>query len=280
MTWQCLFTLRLPAVGALIFFMLVMSTPLFAWTWDDLWLNKDEQGAQLLSSGQADVAAVTFHDQTWRAVAAYRAGQYAQAAQDFAKVDTPLAHYNRGNALAQLGDYKQALAEYETALAQQPDFPDAVFNRDLLKKLLQQQQQKQDQEKSQQQQASRAQSSQQPSPSSAEQQAQQQQSSAAEQQQSAQQTQSQHTQQTEQSATEQDTQQQISDEQQQQQSAEAKSQQANQAEAQQQQAALAKEQQQPTEQQQSLEQWLQRVPDNPGGLLRQKFLRDYQRRTQ
>ncbi|MHA7840248.1 MAG: tetratricopeptide repeat protein [Gammaproteobacteria bacterium] len=33
-------------------------------------------------------------------------------------------------------------------------------------------------------------------------------------------------------------------------------------------------------QQQATEQWLRQIPDNPGGLLRQKFLRDHQRRQQ
>jgi Ca-activated chloride channel family protein len=28
-----------------------------------------------------------------------------------------------------------------------------------------------------------------------------------------------------------------------------------------------------------MEQWLRRIPDDPGGLLRQKFLREHQRNT-
>jgi Ca-activated chloride channel family protein len=32
------------------------------------------------------------------------------------------------------------------------------------------------------------------------------------------------------------------------------------------------------EQQQALDQWLRRIPDDPGGLLRRKFARQYQRR--
>ena len=34
------------------------------------------------------------------------------------------------------------------------------------------------------------------------------------------------------------------------------------------------------EKQQALEQWLERVPDDPGGLLRRKFAIEYQRRMQ
>ena len=34
------------------------------------------------------------------------------------------------------------------------------------------------------------------------------------------------------------------------------------------------------EKQQAVQQWLQRVPDDPGGLLRRKFLLEYQRRQQ
>jgi Ca-activated chloride channel family protein len=34
-----------------------------------------------------------------------------------------------------------------------------------------------------------------------------------------------------------------------------------------------------TEEQQAAEQWLRRIPDDPGGLLRRKFLYQYQQRA-
>lgn len=45
-------------------------------------------------------------------------------------------------------------------------------------------------------------------------------------------------------------------------------------------ATLSSEQRQQREQQQAVEAWLRRVPDDPGGLLRRKFLIEYQRRQQ
>ena len=60
---------------------------------------------------------------------AYRAGDYARAAEQYAGIDDPDAHYNRGNALAKQGAYREAIAEYDRALGMQPRMADAIANK-------------------------------------------------------------------------------------------------------------------------------------------------------
>ena len=60
---------------------------------------------------------------------AYRAGDYARAAVQYAGIDTADAHYNRGNALAKQGAYPQAIVEYDRALRMQPRMADAIANK-------------------------------------------------------------------------------------------------------------------------------------------------------
>jgi len=69
------------------------------------------------------------HEQMRRAAQAYREGDFAAAAGLYAEVDGADAHYNRGNALAKAGRYPQAIEAYEQALRQQPGMEDAIANK-------------------------------------------------------------------------------------------------------------------------------------------------------
>jgi Ca-activated chloride channel family protein len=69
------------------------------------------------------------HGRMQAAERAYRAGDYAHAAEQYAGIDTADAHYNRGNALAKQGAYPQAIAEYDRALRMQPRMADAIANK-------------------------------------------------------------------------------------------------------------------------------------------------------
>ncbi|HEX4911298.1 MAG TPA: VWA domain-containing protein [Permianibacter sp.] len=106
--------------------------------WQDLWQTPDQQGAALLAKGDSKTAATTFNNPDWRATAQYRAGEFADAAQQFTGTGAN-AHYNRGNALAKAGKLDEALAAYDAALAQRPDFAEAKANRDAVEKYRQQQ---------------------------------------------------------------------------------------------------------------------------------------------
>lgn len=130
--------LTLGAVGILS---MAVPEPAHALSWQDLWLRSDQQGVKYLESGEAEAAARTFKRHDWRGSALYRAEDYEAAAEAFEHGASPRDHYNRGNALAKSGKLHEALEAYETALAQQPDFPDASFNAELVRELLDQQSQ-------------------------------------------------------------------------------------------------------------------------------------------
>ncbi|MDP2607465.1 MULTISPECIES: VWA domain-containing protein [unclassified Oceanobacter] len=119
--------------------------------WQDWWSTPDQQGARLLDTDPA-AAASKFEDPAWRGTAAYRAGDYQAAVDAFANDPSATGHYNLGNALAQQGRYEDALAAYDNALQQQPDMEDARKNREIVAQALKQQQDQQDQESQDQQQ--------------------------------------------------------------------------------------------------------------------------------
>ncbi|MEN8260074.1 MAG: tetratricopeptide repeat protein, partial [Pseudomonadota bacterium] len=64
-------------------------------------------------------------------------------AKTLENINTPEAHYNRGNALAKLGQFPEALDAYEKALKLDPANADARYNKDLVEKLLRQNRQRQ-----------------------------------------------------------------------------------------------------------------------------------------
>ncbi|SPD46571.1 VWA domain-containing protein [Cupriavidus neocaledonicus] len=109
------------------------------WRFADLWLTHDQQGRRAFEQGDFARAATLFDDPMWRGIAQYRAGQYAQAVQSFARVDSAQADYNQGNALARQGQYRQAAARYRQALKRQPQWPEVAANLALMEKLLAQQ---------------------------------------------------------------------------------------------------------------------------------------------
>jgi Ca-activated chloride channel homolog len=121
--------------------------------WDGLWRTPDQQGADAFGRADYGTAARSFENPQWQASALYKAGAYDEAAAAYAKV--PDGDYNRGNALARAGKLEEAIKAYDAALAAHPgqDDPiraDALFNRELVQKVLDQRkkdQQKKDQDK-------------------------------------------------------------------------------------------------------------------------------------
>lgn len=59
----------------------------------------------------------------------YRQGDFEGAAKGFARLDHADAHYNRGNALAKAGHYREAIRAYDAALQRAPGMADAIANR-------------------------------------------------------------------------------------------------------------------------------------------------------
>ncbi|GJM06556.1 MAG: hypothetical protein DHS20C10_02900 [marine bacterium B5-7] len=80
---------------------------------------------------------------TQRSNHSYRQKNYVASAKQLQTINTPVAHYNRGNALALSGKYESAIKAYDSALKQDPNLEDAKINRDIVKKLLDKQKKKQ-----------------------------------------------------------------------------------------------------------------------------------------
>ena len=116
-----------------------------AFGWNDLWLRNDQQAAQALQQGQYEQAARLARDPAQRGSAAYKNGDYQQALDAFNKAPGSDAAYNRGNTLAKLGDYQQAITAYDEALEMQPDMEDAAVNKAAVEALLKKQEQQQQQ---------------------------------------------------------------------------------------------------------------------------------------
>ncbi|MDQ7000895.1 MAG: VWA domain-containing protein [Mariprofundus sp.] len=109
-----------------------------AMAWQDLWQTPDQQGQALMRQNKPVTAAGLFKNPDWKGAALYRAKKYKEAAAALARPDSADGWYNRGNALAKAGDLKAAVDAYEHALKLDKTNKDAAFNRDLVKKAMQQ----------------------------------------------------------------------------------------------------------------------------------------------
>ena len=260
---------------------LLTTAPTEASVWQDLWYTADQQGQNALKNGDAEKAQSLFKNQQWQASAAYKNADYDSAVELFKQGDSADDYYNLGNSLAHIGELDKAIAAYDQALQLQPDMQDAIANKKLIEQLKQQQQQKdQNGEPQDQSQDSQSQDSQSQDSQSQDSQSQDSQSQDAESQQSeSQQNESQEgeQQQSNQKETEQEAEQEDESEAVQQDL----EQQQDQESAEQQLSEMQKSEQEKLEeqQQQELQQWLRRVPDDPGGLLRQKFRHQSQQRA-
>lgn len=107
--------------------------------WSTWWLTPDQRGEAALHAGDAAAAARAYTDPRRKAYAQLKAGDYRAAAQSYAPLDDPEAPYNLGNALARAGDLRAALQAYDLALAKRPGDRDAHCNRELIAQALQQQ---------------------------------------------------------------------------------------------------------------------------------------------
>ncbi len=267
---------RRGAFSALALILLpVWPQPAAAISWDELWQREDQRAPELIEKNP-EAAARQLEDPEWRGSALYRSGQFEGAAQAFARSQGPRASYNRGNALARAGKLQEALAAYDAALEQAPDMEDARHNRKIVEELLNQQQQ--DQEGGQQGSSDSSsneenQGNQQQSRQNQEGNGESESSSGSGNNQQQDPRNSQTASGNEDSANNQ------GDEQSQQEPGE----QGNPEQASGEEESPAGQAQAPapiseTPLTQSQEQWLRRVPDNPGGLLQRKFLQQYQQR--
>ena len=225
----------------------------FSWseTWRNLWQTPDQRGAEAMGESQYGEAARLFESPDWRGAASYRGGNYEAAIASFAANPTADGHYNRGNALALSGNYAEAITAYNIALGLDGTHAEALQNKEIVEQLLQEQEAEEgeqdegDSEDSDSQQNSESESDQQEENSEQ---------------------QDQESQEGDQEQQEQDQQQQDAPEEQE--SSESNSEQ----------NTASETENQEFEEQQALEQWLRRIDDDPGELLRRKFRYQYRKR--
>ena len=276
--WLLLLLLPLAALAfrrgyLAIVVLLVMPMPddAYAVELQQLWLNQDQQAQQQLQQGNAQQAATLFNNPEWKAAAHYRAGQYQQSVDTLESINNADALYNKGNALAKLGKIEEAIEAYDDALKLQPTHEDAEYNRDLLKQQQADQGQekgdesKQDSEGDNPQEQGQGQQSDQPSTEQQQNQPGDQQQQADQQNDDTQQAQQQTAQQTDQDQTEQRQQSQQQD---------------GENDEAEEQAKSSQDFSETTETDIATEQWLRRIPDDPGGLMRRKFQYQYQQQSQ
>jgi Ca-activated chloride channel family protein len=101
------------------------------WFW-----TLDQQGRRLYEAHEYAAAAGTFADPAWRAAALFRSGRYAEAAEALAPVQTSVAQFNRGTALARGRDYQGAVAAFEAALKLDPGNAAAAHNLDVTRRII------------------------------------------------------------------------------------------------------------------------------------------------
>ncbi len=233
----------------------------YALEWKDLWQTQDQQAQQAFKQQNYQQAAEQFTDSKWKAASQYKAGQFEQTTETLNQDESATGFYNKGNALAQSGKLAEALEAYNKSLEINPADEDAKFNKDLVEKELEKQkqseqdkQQGEDKEKSEQEDGEKKED--QDGEQSDE-------SGDKDKQQSEQDSES-----NEDSESEQDK------------PSEAEQQNEEQAEeeSQEQQAQQAAEPEEYDETKQANEQWLQRIPDDPAGLLKRKFKYQYGKR--
>jgi Ca-activated chloride channel family protein len=214
--------------------------------WEDIWQRKDQQAYQALVAEDAPKAAALARDPELSGEAWYRTGEFPNSLQAWEQSPSAASHYNRGNALAQMGEYDSALAAYDQALAQNPDMEDALFNRALVEQMREQEQQQQEQQDGEQGDPQDGESSEQ-----------------------------QDGEQPEGSEGEQGDEDDSSEPNEGEQEAEPSEGEPGDQEGEQQ---MEPSEAWTEEDAQAMEQWLRRIPDDPGGLLRRKFRNEHQRR--
>lgn len=104
--------------------------------WINWFLTPDQQGRIAFQNKKFTKAANLFQDQMWAAFSKYKAGQYEEAADIFARLDSADAAFAEGMSRLRFREYRPAIAAFETALARQPDFPEAARNLDISKAIL------------------------------------------------------------------------------------------------------------------------------------------------
>jgi len=286
------FSFRRGWLLSIVFVITLQPETSYASVWDDAWQTKDQQAQKSFEQDPAK-AAELFKDPNWKASSLYRAEKYEEAAENFS-IDTHASskqqaesHFNRGNALAHAGKLDQAIKAYEESLKLNNELADAEFNKALVEELLKEQEQKEsenDQDSDEQQDSDEKQDSDE-NKSNDENSDQQKSDSQDSEQDDSEQDKSEKQESDQKDSDEKendkkDAEETDSDKKEAQSEQDKKSEEERKEQAEQERKAEQAQEgdEMSREEKQALEQWLNRIPDDPGGLLKRKFLYQYKQR--
>ena len=100
--------------------------------WDSLWKNANQRASEQLENNNPEEAAKTFNNKEWKAASYYKNKQYQETIDTLQDIDTADAHYNSGNAYAKLGQIDKAIEEYKKSIKLNSKHEDAFYNKKLL----------------------------------------------------------------------------------------------------------------------------------------------------
>ena len=129
-------------VFILIFTVLPYDNQIYAFEWIDLWKTKNQQAKEAFDNGHYDTAVSLFTDPKWLAAANYDAKNFQKSAQIFNSIDDGDSLYNYANSLAKSGQFKKALEINNEVIDLENKPEDAIYNRDLIMNLLKEQESK------------------------------------------------------------------------------------------------------------------------------------------
>ncbi len=152
--WLLVLLLPLAALGfrrgllsvILVIFFIHIPQPAQAWDWKSLWFTADQQASQAFNKGKIERSANLFKNPEWKGAAQYKIGKYKEVLKSLEGLEGAESWYNKGNALARLSRYPEAIKAYKKALELNPNHEDAKYNKDLVEKQLQKQQKNQSQQ--------------------------------------------------------------------------------------------------------------------------------------
>jgi len=231
---------------AVILFSGLFTQPANALEWNDLWQTKNQQAETAFKQGEFDKAANLFEARQWQATSQFKSGNFADAANNFDQESSINSLYNHATSLAKNNDLQTSLDAYNKLLEKQPEHEDALFNKKIVEDMLKQQEQQNQENKDQQ-------------------------SDQEKKDQESQDSESQDQQQDSESESDEQKEQQKQQEQEQKESE-------SEQQAEKKEVEVSEDEREKSEKDQALEHWLEKIPDDPGGLLRRKMYREYQKR--
>lgn len=108
--------------------------------WQDIWYNKQQQTAKKLANNKEvpHLDPRIFTNPKWQAAAKYKNNNFKDSADILSKHEDMTSKYNLANSLAKQGKITEAIAKYDEILKLEPKHTDAKYNKELLEDFLKQ----------------------------------------------------------------------------------------------------------------------------------------------